>query len=102
MLSKGEVKQFHTGLGEIFKRYISRKTNTYLLNQTTDEVLMSISALDISKEMLSVIAANLRLGDAVKFAKFIPGNHENNQAFFNTGTMIDKIDQLTIKSNSDI
>jgi hypothetical protein len=102
LLSKGEVKQFHTRLAEIFKRYISRKTNSNLLNLTTDEILINLSALSINKEIISITANNLRMADAVKFAKFIPGNHESNEAFFNTRTIIEKIDQLTINSSSDI
>jgi len=97
LLSKGEVKQFHTRLAEIFKRYISRKTNSNLLNLTTGEVLINLSALITYKEIISITANNLRMADAVKFAKFIPGNHESNEAFFNTGITIEKIDQLTNK-----
>jgi hypothetical protein len=66
-----------------------------VLNLATDEVLIKLSVLNVDKEIISLTANNLRLADAVKFAKFIPGNHESNEAFINTGTIIEKIDQLT-------
>ena len=97
LLSQREVKQFHTRLGEIFKRYISRKTNTNLLHLTTDEVLIHLNTMNLNKDIIAGAANNLRMGDAVKFAKFIPGDDASNQAFFSTKDLVEQIDQLTIK-----
>jgi hypothetical protein len=102
LLSQREVKQFHTRLAEIFKRYISRKTNTNLLHLTTDELLLHLTTMNVNKELISGAANNLRMGDAVKFAKFIPGDDTSNQAFLTTKSVIEQIDQLTINSKSDI
>ncbi|MEP6614984.1 MAG: hypothetical protein ABJA57_00325 [Ginsengibacter sp.] len=102
LLFKGEVKQFHTRLSEIFKRYLSRKTNTNLLHLTSDEVLMHLDSLKITKDIISVAANNLRMGDAVKFAKFIPPGEESNQALMNSNTVIEKIDLSPLNSTSDI
>jgi len=93
LLNKGEVKLFHTTLSEIFKRYISRKTNTNLLYLTTEEVLLHLSTLKVSKEMISAAANNLRMSDAVKFAKFLPSHTESQAALSGTGDVIQKIDQ---------
>lgn len=102
LLSQREVKQFHTRLAEIFKRYISRKTNTNLLHLTSDELLLHLTTMNISKELISGAANILRMGDAVKFAKFIPGDDASHQAFLTTKSLIEQIDQLTINSKSDI
>jgi hypothetical protein len=102
VLSKGEVKLFHTRLAEIFKRYISRKTNTSLLHFTTDEVLIHMETLNLNKDIISAAASTLRMGDAVKFAKFLPFREMSNQAYADTAALIEKIEQVTINRKSDI
>ena len=102
LLLKGEVKLFHTRLAEIFKRYVARKTNTSLLQFTTDEILIHLESLNINKDIISATASNQRMADAVKFAKYIPSNDVSNQAYADTGAVIEKIDQLTLNRSSDI
>ena len=102
LLSKGEVKEFHSGLSEIFKRYISRKTDSNLLTLTSGEVLIRLNEMQISKEIVGLAANNLRMADAVKFAKYIPGKMESEEAFGNTKKAIQQIDQLILNSKSGI
>ncbi|MEP6595079.1 MAG: hypothetical protein ABJA71_03990 [Ginsengibacter sp.] len=102
LLSKGEVKEFHSGLSEIFKRYISRKINSNLLSLTSGEVLIRLNEMQISKEVIGLTASNLRMADAVKFAKYIPGSVESEEAFINTKKVIQQIDQTLVNSKSDI
>lgn len=101
LLNKQQVKQFHSRLGEIFKKYISRKTNSNLLNLTSEEVLLKLNELYINKENVSIVANNLRMADAVKFAKYLPQNTESEEAFSNTKKVIQQIDQ-SINTKSDI
>ncbi|MEO6329981.1 MAG: hypothetical protein ABIO55_13675 [Ginsengibacter sp.] len=102
LLMKQETKQFHSTLSEIFKRYISRKTNSNLLNLTSEEVLLKLDELNISKENIATAAGNLRMADAVKFAKYLPGNAGSEEAFLNTKQVIQQIDQSIINIKSDI
>jgi hypothetical protein len=102
LLNKGEVKQFHSRLAEIFKKYISRKTNSNLLPLTSDEVLMKLNQMNVSKEVVGIEANNLRMADAAKFAKYIPANTESEEAFNNTKKVIQQTDQSIINSKSDI
>ncbi len=98
LLIKGNVKQFHTRLGEIFKRYISRKTNANLLILTSDEILMKLEELKIKKDEIGSTANNLKMADAVKFAKYVPANSDSEATLENTKKVIQKIDQ-SIKSD---
>ena len=102
LISKGEVKEFHTGLSEIFKRYVSRKTNSNLLTLTSGEILIRLNEMQINKETIGSAANNLRMADAVKFAKYIPGNIESEEVFTNTKKVIQQIDQSIVNSKSDI
>ena len=102
LLTKGEVKEFYTRLTEIFKKYISRKTNSNLLTLTSNEVLMDLNEMQVSKEDIGLAANNLRMADAVKFAKFIPANSESEEVFINTKKVIQQADQSISTGKSDI
>ncbi len=66
-----QVKNYHTSLAVIFKRYCSRKSGTDMMNRTTGEILLNMQQYNNST-FLSKLAEALRCGDAVKFAKFLP------------------------------
>jgi len=101
LLDRGEVKEFYSRLGEIFKRYISRRTNSNLLILTSNEILITLNEIGVSKENIGLTANNLRMADAVKFAKYVPGKIESDEAFTNTKNVIQQIDQ-SLNSKSDI
>jgi hypothetical protein len=75
-----EIKQYHTGLATLFKLYISRKQNAGIMNKTTGDVLILLADNNLPKENIAAIATTLRLGDAVKFAKFLPPAFESEQS----------------------
>lgn len=75
------VKNYHTRLSEIFRRYATRKFQTGLMNKTTGEVLVNLQGNHISHEQVANLAAALRCGDAVKFAKYLPPVYESQSAF---------------------
>ena len=102
LLAKSEVKQFHSRLSDIFKRYFSRKTRSDLFSLTTNEILIRLSEINISKENTELTANSLRISDAVKFAKYIPGNPESEAAFSDIKKVIQQTDQSIIHSKSDI
>jgi hypothetical protein len=94
LLYKGDVKQFHTRLIDIFKRYLSRKMQKNIFNLTSSEVLLSLNDTLLSKADTSLIAGSLRMTDAVKFAKYFPPTSESESALINTKKVIEQIDNL--------
>lgn len=102
LLTKGEVKLFHSRLGGIFKRYISRKMNVDLLTFTSGDLLLKLNEWHIEKELIGIAANNIRMADAVKFAKYIPGIAESNDAFLHTRQVVEQIDQSMSKTKSGI
>ena len=90
----GAIKEFHTKLGDIFKRYLSRKTGKNLLNHTSSDILVLLNDTLLSKGDTSVVAGVLRMADAVKFAKYSPPASENETAFINTKKIIEQIEKL--------
>ena len=88
LLQKNEVKEYHTRLSEIFKRYLSRKLKTYKMNLTSDEILMELDKYEPGKEQLFAFANCLRMSSAVKFAKYIPPQNESEKCLEQTKEMI--------------
>jgi hypothetical protein len=101
LLQQNKFKEYHSRLSDIFKRYLSRKTNTYQLHLTTDELLIELNGFDLSKEQISNFAGSLRLGNAVKFAQYIPPAYENEKAFSQTKEMITAINNIVNKKPED-
>jgi len=101
LLQQNKFKEYHSRLTDIFKRYLSRKTNTYQLHLTTDELLIELNGFDLSKEQISNFANCLRMGNAVKFAKYIPPAFENEKCFSQTKEMITAINNIVNKKPED-
>ena len=98
---KQEFKEFHTRLSDIFKRYLSRKSNTNQMYLTTDELLIELNQLDLAKENFASFASCLRMGNAVKFAKYIPPDFENQKCFSEIKEMITNINNIEPKEPKD-
>lgn len=103
LLQNNEVKAYHTRLTDIFKRYISRKTKTYKMHLTSDEMLLDLDEYELGKEQLSAFANCLRMSNAVKFAKYIPPQYESEKCMEQIKTIITQINnKLNIKTESAV
>ncbi len=74
------IKLFHSKLAEIFKWYISRRQHFNIMNKTTGDVLVHLADNNLPKDTIATTAAALRIGDAVKFAKYLPSEAESADA----------------------
>lgn len=88
-----DPKVFHTSLGEVFKKYYSRKTNRNLMTSTTGDILLQLTSHVKTPEMISGIAEALRSGDAAKFAKYQPSASENNQSLAQVRQAIEHLEK---------
>ncbi|NOT51352.1 MAG: LPXTG cell wall anchor domain-containing protein [Chitinophagaceae bacterium] len=79
--SKPDPKTFHSKLAGTFRLYVYRKKGILSLQKTTDDLVLQLKGLDISKEQFDKLAQALRLGDFVKFAKYIPTNEDDMNCF---------------------
>lgn len=85
------VKQFHSKLAGIFKWYISRKQQVSIMNKTTGDVLLHLADNNLPKDIITEAAAALRIGDAVKFAKYLPSETESTECLQKIKTAINFI-----------
>ncbi|HPN60486.1 MAG TPA: hypothetical protein PLU11_14960 [Chitinophagaceae bacterium] len=92
--ANAETKLFHTRLADIFRMYVYRKKGLLSLQKTTDDLVVQLRELGLSKAEFDELAQVLRLGDFVKFARFIPSATDNEKAFETIKKSIEKIEQL--------
>ena len=97
LIEMHKEKKFHSRLTEIFKRYLSRKTNLNKLHLTSDEILIELSEYDLPKQSVTEFANCLRMGNAVKFAQYVPPAYENEKCFSQTKEIITAINNFVNK-----
>ncbi|HEY9340015.1 MAG TPA: hypothetical protein VIQ23_00460 [Hanamia sp.] len=97
LIEMHKEKKFHSRLTEIFKRYLSRKTNLNKLHLTSDEILIELSEYDLPKQTVTEFANCLRMGNAVKFAQYVPPAYENEKCFSQTKEIITAINNIVNK-----
>ena len=101
LIEKQEYKEYHARLSDIFKRFLSRKNNINQMYLTTDELLIELNQMDLPKEKIGNFASCLRMGNAVKFARFIPADFENQKCFSEIKEMIVNIHNMETRENKD-
>jgi len=91
---KPEAKQYYSRLVDIFKVYVLNKTGIHSLQNTTDDLVSQLRGLKISKEQFDQLSQSLRLSDFVKFAKYIPSDVDDKNAFGVISGSIQQIEQM--------
>ncbi|HNW72766.1 MAG: hypothetical protein PHP04_05450 [Bacteroidales bacterium] len=77
----GKVKEYHSELTEILRKYIEERFSVPALEQTSGEILESLSGVsDCPRTARERLRNMLILADMVKFAKSVPLASENEQS----------------------
>jgi hypothetical protein len=72
------VKKYYSGLNDTLRIFLNRHLGLVTMEKTSEELIHSLSDLIRDRDVFSKLAATLRMGDFVKFAKYIPGPNEND------------------------
>lgn len=91
---KPEAKQYHSKLTDIFRLYVFQKKGILSLQKTTDDLVVQLKSLDLSKEQFDKLSQSLRLSDFVKFAKYIPSDEDDRNCFEETKNAIMAIEKI--------
>ncbi len=86
-------KPFHAGLSDIFRLYVFKKKGILSLQKTTDDLILQLKSQHIPAEIFEKMAQALRLGDYVKFAKYMATEEDNDFSFNAIAKAIDAIHQ---------
>jgi hypothetical protein len=77
---RGFVKQFHSEVTEIIRRYIEGRYHIIAIDMTSDEILSTMRRKkSIDKEAMKPLENFFSLADWVKFAKYTPSENENEE-----------------------
>lgn len=77
----GKIKEYHTEVTEILRRYVEDRFGVMALESTTAEILEGLMRQpDLHRELLDKLSKILTLADLVKFAKVQPLPDENDQS----------------------
>ncbi len=71
------VKKYYTGLHDTLRVFLNRHLGIVTMEKTSEELILSLSNLNLDRNVFSNLSAALRMGDFVKFAKYVPGPNEN-------------------------
>ena len=97
---KMDVKQYYSKLTDIFRLYIFRKKGIQSLQKTTDDLVIQLKSINLSKEQFDQLAQALRLSDFVKFAKYQPEKMNDVNALHTITESIMNIEKT--ESNSSL
>lgn len=76
--NKPDSKTFHTTLSDVLRDYLDSRLALHTNQQTTNQLLHSISAYLLPEATYNNVKQALLLGDFVKFAKFTPQTAEDD------------------------
>lgn len=77
---KGMVKEYHTELTDILRRYLKERHGIESQEMTSDQTLDAYAETHPNEESLSLLRSILRTADMVKFAKAAPLPHEHDRS----------------------
>jgi len=101
---QGHVKEFHSAITEIFRRYLENRYSMMALEETTDEIMDGMRKLRFPDHMLADAEKILRRADLVKFAKYQPVVTEHEEMFTVVREIVEKtkIVQMTPVSVDEV
>jgi hypothetical protein len=100
LIEKRQHKVFFTELIDICRSFSDQQLNISTANKTTDEYMLSLKGKVGSETSQIQYFQLLRLGDAVKFAKFIPSDNECDETVGNARIFLQTIYQYQFQKKS--
>ena len=90
-----QTKLFYTKLDEIYREYFDEQLSIQSKHLTSDEMMVRLKVYLQNETTRTQFYQTVRLTDAEKFAKYIPGEEQNDEAIEITKKTIQHIDQLS-------
>lgn len=76
----GKEKLYYTGITDTLREYIERRYGVGAMEKTSAEIMQSLSDKSIEEKYYRELDELFKTADLVKFAKYIPGVQENEDA----------------------
>lgn len=88
------AKVFHTGINDILRWYLFRKSGIATMEKTSGELMLQLRQFNLPVADFTVLAQVLRMNDAVKFAKYQPATQENEHAMETIKTALQQLETI--------
>lgn len=90
-----ESKYFYTQLNDVLRVFVMRKLKISSLEKTNEELIRALAVLKPDPEQFRQMAEALQIADFVKFAKYTPGDADNERNFNSIRAAITILNNLT-------
>lgn len=77
----GKVKEYYSRLTEILREYLDGRYGVGAMEMTTDEIVVAMKGLSLTKKQSASLGELLTESDLVKFAKYIPAEEYHEEAY---------------------
>ena len=94
LLQQGKFKLHYTLLNDALRDFVQKKMLVSMREKTSDELIVQLKRWDLPNEAVISLAQSLRMSDAVKFARFVPGERDNEQHFQIIKTSVELLNNL--------
>ena len=94
----GSIKEYHTELSEIIRRYSENRFNFIALELATDEIISELKS-KVNNEQLASITILLRRADLAKFAKSKPDEDENKESMVLAKNFVGQTKEKQVKND---
>jgi hypothetical protein len=89
-----DLKEYFSRLNDVLRRYLQGRTGENRMDKTSAELIMDIRPRGLDNDSFTALAQTLRMGDAVKFAKYRPGEDEQQQAWEAVRNSLEELDRV--------
>ena len=94
---EGKIKEYHSSLSEIIRRYTENRFNFIALELATEEIISELKS-KVNNEQLASITIILQRADLAKFAKSKPKETENKESMQIAKNFVEQTKQKQINN----
>ena len=94
LVQQGKLKLYYTSLNDILRSFVQKKWMVSVMEKTNDELIIQLKRWEMPNEAMISLAQALRMSDVVKFAKYIPGERDNEANFHTIKTSVEVLNNL--------
>jgi hypothetical protein len=87
---QGRVKEYHSEVTEVLRRYFERRFEVKALEETTDEILAGLQDAGLRHDVLDTVGSVLRRADLVKFATYQPYPEEHEESMSASVSVVER------------
>lgn len=98
---QGQIKEYHSEITEIIRRYFEDRFHVPALESTTNELVSGLASVPEAEKIIDTTSAFLNNADLVKFAKFVPVNNVNEEMMQQAFSIVESTRETPAEKNQE-